>query len=91
LKPLEAMTAGRPLVVSDLPSMSDIIAAGAALACRANDAKSLASALERLIRDEALRARLGKAGRRLVNEQRSWDQAADHLSERWRAIAGSEA
>lgn len=89
LKPLDAMAAGRALVVSGLPSMADIIAAGAGIGCKAGDTKSLAAALARLIADEALRASTGEAGQRLVREQRSWTQAASKLAENWRGIAAA--
>ena len=73
LKPYEAMAMGRPLVVADLPALTEIAAPDErGLAFRVDDAAALADALERLIDDPALGARIGEAGRAWVVRERSW-------------------
>lgn len=61
---LEAMAAGLPVVVSDIPAFEEMLTDGVeALLCPPGDAESLACALERLLDDASLRSRLGAAGR----------------------------
>jgi glycosyltransferase involved in cell wall biosynthesis len=73
LKPFEAMAMARPLVVADLPALTEVAPHGErALAFPAENAAALASALERLMDDPALAARLGEAGRAWVTQERTW-------------------
>jgi glycosyltransferase involved in cell wall biosynthesis len=83
LKPFEAMAMGRPLIVADLPALTEVAPHGErALAFRPGDAEALARAVERLMDDPALAARLGEAGRAWVTTERTW--AAN--GPRWTAI-----
>jgi glycosyltransferase involved in cell wall biosynthesis len=59
---------GRALVATDLPTHTQLVDRGVAMLA-ASSPGPFADALERVIRDEALRARLGAAGRRLVEER----------------------
>jgi glycosyltransferase involved in cell wall biosynthesis len=73
LKPYEALAMARPLVVADLPALLEIAEPEErGVAFTAGDAASLASAIERLIDDPAMAARLGAAGREWVARDRSW-------------------
>ena len=75
LKPFEAMAMERPLVVSDVPPLREIVVPGeAGLLFRPEDAADLATVLEGLLDDEALRARLGRQGREWVAAERTWAQ-----------------
>lgn len=74
LKPVEAMALGRPVVASDLPALHEVGAASGLLAPASNVA-AWASRLEKLARDEGLRASLGRQGRELARE-RTWDHGA---------------
>lgn len=81
LKPIEALAAGKPLLVSDLPPLTEtigdeLVAAGCAVA--PSDAGALADALMRLSGDEALRGSLGELGRTRA-ATRTWE----HLGERY--------
>ncbi len=83
LKPFEAMAAGLPVLVSDLPALTEITGDGArGESFAAGDATALAEALTRLAEDPELRARLAEAGRAWVETERSWT-ANGH---RYRAI-----
>ena len=73
LKPFEAMAMARPLIVADLPALTEVAPDGErSLAYRAEDAGALAAAVGRLMDDPALAARLGEAGRAWVTRERTW-------------------
>ncbi len=60
---LEAMAAGRPIVASDIHGYKTVVQRNtSALLVEPKDARALADALERLVVDPALRARMGAAG-----------------------------
>jgi glycosyltransferase involved in cell wall biosynthesis len=72
--PLEALAAGVPAVVSDLPVFRETLG-DAGLAVPPDDADALAHALLRLEREPELRESLVAAGQRRV-ELLSWERAA---------------
>jgi glycosyltransferase involved in cell wall biosynthesis len=72
--PLEALAAGVPAVVSDLPVFRETLGDGA-LVVPADDVDALADALLRLEREPELRESLAAAGRRRL-ELLSWERAA---------------
>jgi glycosyltransferase involved in cell wall biosynthesis len=75
LKPFEAMAMERPLVVSALPALLELISDPVqprGLAFPVDDADGLAAAIERLLDDPALARRLGQAGRTWVAAERTW-------------------
>ena len=64
---LEAMAAGLPVIVSDIPSFLEVAEDGAnALTFPAGDASALAECIARLLRDEGLAARLSVESQRRV-------------------------
>jgi glycosyltransferase involved in cell wall biosynthesis len=64
---LEAAAMGRPIVATDVPGCREIARPGLnALLVPPDDAAALATALERLAGDSALRSRMGAASRALV-------------------------
>ena len=62
LAALEAMAAGRPVVVTQSGALPEIVQ-GAGLVVPRQDAPALASAIDRLLRNEVLARKLGEAGR----------------------------
>lgn len=67
LSVLEAMASGLPVVATDVGDISEAVEDGVTgLLVPARDPAALADALERVLTDEALRARLGRAGREAV-------------------------
>lgn len=96
LKPYEALAMARPLVVADLPALTEIAAPDErGLVFPAGDAAGLATALERLIDDPALGRRIGEAGRDWVARERTWAANGprfravyDQVLERWNRQAG---
>ena len=72
---LEAMSHGKPAVVGSMGSLPEL-ALGAAIAVEPDDVGAIAAALERLLADEHLRAKLGEEGRRRAAGF-TWDAAAE--------------
>jgi glycosyltransferase involved in cell wall biosynthesis len=74
---LEAAACGTPSVASDVPGLRESVLDGeTGLLVPHGDVEALTEALERLIRDEATRERLGRRSRAFA-ERFSWDAAAD--------------
>src|SRR5690606_12545884 len=74
----EAMAFGLPVVgwrAGNLPYLAEHEREG--LLVTPGDVAGLAAALERLARDEALRHRLGEAGRRRALTRPTWEETAD--------------
>lgn len=85
MKPLEALAMEKAVVVSSVRALAEMIKDGeTGLVFRKGNTNDLANALERLIKDEPLRNRLGKGGRQWVQQYRTWSStagiAARHLS-----------
>lgn len=76
---LEAMVHGVPAVVGQDGALPEL-AGGAALSVDAADTAAIAGALEHLLADESLRARLGEEGRRRARGY-TWGAAAERTLE----------
>ncbi|MDQ3697701.1 MAG: glycosyltransferase family 4 protein [Gemmatimonadota bacterium] len=88
LKVLEYMAAGLPVVASRVGQLARLVVhERTGLLCPAGDAAALATALERLRHDPALRARLGRAARAAVTRGHTWDAVVRRVI----ALAGLEA
>jgi PEP-CTERM/exosortase A-associated glycosyltransferase len=73
LKPLEAMAMGKPVIVSDVPAMAELIAEGSTgLTFTAGDPQALAQTIARVLADPALQKQLGDAARHYVVNERQW-------------------
>lgn len=91
LKPFEAMSMAKAVVLSDLPALREIVADGrTGLLCKAADPEDLAATLGRLADDPALRERLGRTAREWVITHRSWSRNADYLVRLYDALASSD-
>ncbi|HEX4090950.1 MAG TPA: glycosyltransferase family 1 protein [Trebonia sp.] len=77
LPALEALAAGVPSVVSDIPVLAEVTA-GAALLVPPGDVGAWARALETLLADHAVRGRLAAAGR-AVAATSTWERGAKAL------------
>ncbi|GAA2850890.1 glycosyltransferase family 4 protein [Streptosporangium fragile] len=89
LKPVEAMALGKPVVLSDLPALSELVGSdGAGLLVPAGDAEKLAEAVAGLRDDPERRAAMGEAGRAEVAAKRTWSRVAETYREIYRSIAG---
>lgn len=78
LAPLEAMARGLPTIASDAPGHRDFAEhGGTALLFPSGDAEELAAAIDRLLDDGALRARIAAEGARVARERFSLDAMVD--------------
>lgn len=90
LKPLEAMAAGVPLVVSDLAALQEIIGHGErGQAFTAGDATSLAETLSRLYENPDARHDLAERARRWVTGNRQWAAAGERNRLVYEGLASS--
>lgn len=73
LKPYEAMALGRPLVVTDLPALHEVVGDGErGRIARAADSESLAEQIGALARDSDGRRAMAQRARDWVFEHRTW-------------------
>jgi len=76
---LEAMAASKPVIASNISGYASLIQNGVeGLLVRPKDVKTLAGALDLLIKDRRLREDLGRAGR-LKAEQYRWEHIAERV------------
>lgn len=79
---LEANACGRPVIGARTGGIPDAVREGeTGLLVPPDTPQALASALDRLLSDTDLAARLGEAGRRRVEEEATWDHIAARLFE----------
>ncbi|SDH99040.1 Glycosyltransferase involved in cell wall bisynthesis [Sinosporangium album] len=89
LKPVEAMALGKPVVLSDLPALSELVGSdGAGLLVPPGDPAAFADALAELSEDPARRAAMGEAGRAEVAAKRTWSRIAETYREIYHSIRG---
>ena len=89
---LEAMASARPIVSTRLGAIPEMVRDGeSGLLVDPGNIEELANALESLLRDSELRARLGAAGRRDVEEKFDVDKTAAQLLEHIEAVAAPPA
>jgi glycosyltransferase involved in cell wall biosynthesis len=80
-KVYQAAAAGRPLVTRDGAALREVLEPGAhCLVCPPDDPDALAAAVERLLEDPALGARLGAAARAHVLQHFGAAQVAARLA-----------
>ena len=83
----EALACGCPLVVSDLPWVHELMEADRHALVVPVDAAAVAEAIERVLSDDALAARLASEGRALVEAHRDSRVEMDRLADSYRALA----
>lgn len=83
---IEAMAAGLPVVATRAGAFPEIVEDGVTgLLVERGDVAGLATALDRLLGDPALRRKMGEAGRRRVQERFLWDHAVARLEDLYAA------
>jgi glycosyltransferase involved in cell wall biosynthesis len=82
----EALARGLPVVSTRAGAVPETVGEEAALLVRAGDERALRSALQQVIADPALRARLALGARARAARLPTWDQAATRMSMRLRAV-----
>jgi glycosyltransferase involved in cell wall biosynthesis len=84
---LEAMAHGKAIVVTDIPGFCELISDDATgLIAKGDDPESLASALEKLISDDKLRIRLGRAAREVARAHFRGTVVANSMLHVYRAL-----
>lgn len=86
---LEAQAAGLSIVTTASTGCAEVVG-DAGLVTPPHDVPALRRALTRLIRDETLRARLGAAGRRRMEDNFSWNAVADRYAALFRQVTLSK-
>jgi glycosyltransferase involved in cell wall biosynthesis len=87
LKPFEAMAMEKPVVVSDLRALREIVEDGVTgLITPPSDPVALAGCLEALARDRNLGAALGRRARHWVASERSWMRNAAIVKAVWNSL-----
>jgi glycosyltransferase involved in cell wall biosynthesis len=72
------MAHARPVVASAVGGLLDLVVDGeTGILVPPGDVPALRDALQRLLADEALRRRMGEAGRTRVRERFSWDAVTE--------------
>jgi glycosyltransferase involved in cell wall biosynthesis len=78
---IEAMSCGKPLVVTDAGGLPHMISKEGAICIPAGDAVVLSKALVELLRDPERRAAMGRHNRDLVERTMSWDRVVEQLEQ----------
>lgn len=85
--PLEAMACSRPVVVTNIVGMADdVVERGAGLVVNPGDARTLASAIVSILKDEQMATRMGLAARRLIEDKYSWKKVAAQVEMIYREV-----
>ena len=86
---IEAASSGRPIVASDVPGCREVVRHGASgLLVPPGDTEALASALETLVMDAALRGRMGACGREIALRKFSEELVLAQFLEVYRNLLG---
>jgi len=85
MPPLEAMAAGTPVLVSDIPVLKEVCGTAAAY-CDPHDPKDIAKHMQKLLQDSGARKRLSAEGAKHAR-QFSWEKVAQVLFESFQAAA----
>jgi D-inositol-3-phosphate glycosyltransferase len=90
--PLEAMACGVPVVVSAVGGLCESVVDGATgLHVAAGDPVELSEALRRLLDDDVLRRRLGRAGARRARDCYGWPDIAARTAHVYEELTGDPA
>ena len=84
---MEAMAAGVPVIATAVGGVPELTGMGAGMLVPPGDEAQLAWAIEELLRDPALSARLAKAGRARIVRRFSQERSIDRLERRFAAHA----
>lgn len=86
LKPVEAAGLARPVMVSDLPALTEALPPEARSAIQAGEVHEWAEELSRLAGNEDERVEMGRAGRRYVEHHRTWEAVGNTYAEMYAAL-----
>jgi glycosyltransferase involved in cell wall biosynthesis len=84
---VEAAACGLPVIASHVGGLAEVVHDGeTGFLVPARDPHSLAERLRNLVANPELRAAMGAAGRRLVEQEYNWSKNADHMEALYRSI-----
>jgi len=88
LPAIEAMSTGTPLVATSGGALPEVAGPDGqtCVSVPPGDAEALAAALNRVLDDPAMAARIGAAGRERVTSRWSWRHTAEQTVEHYRAL-----
>ena len=87
LKPYEAMATGRPVIVSSVPALREMVRVGVTgLTFEPESVPSLARTLRQLLEDASRRAEMGRCAREWVCAERTWSRNAGRYLEVYRNL-----
>lgn len=91
IKPIEAMGLARPVVVSDLPALRELVPETAGLSVRPEDPRALAELLTDLADDDSARENYGQNGRAHVLATRRWKEIGRRYGQVYSQLMGADA
>ncbi|WP_152349327.1 glycosyltransferase family 4 protein [Brevibacterium sp. CFH 10365] len=91
IKPIEAMGLAKPVVISDLPALRELVPGSAGLWSPPADPQKLAERLSELAGDDTARARFGDNGRAHVLATRRWKEIGRRYGQVYSQLIGSDA
>ena len=75
----EAMSCGLPVISTTAGALKEVVDAESGILVPPGDHQAIAEAVKRLMNDDALRQRMGAAGRARVERLFSWDEAVKKI------------
>lgn len=92
LKPFEAMSMERAMLVSDVDALVEVVPPGErGLSFRAGDPEDLARQARVLVEDEPLRRKLGEQARTWVKRERTWHSNGERYKELYERVLAEHA
>jgi len=87
LKPLEAMALAKPVIISDVQAMLELVRANeTGLIFRAGDSSDLAAKIATILSDPARAKTLGKQARTWIEQQRDWAELVPKYVDIYRSL-----
>ncbi|MDN5587073.1 MAG: glycosyltransferase family 4 protein [Brevibacterium sp.] len=90
IKPIEAMGLARPVIVSDLPALRELVPDSAGLRTKAEDPEALAELLIELADDGRARENYGRNGRAHVLATRRWKEIGRRYGQVYSQLMGAD-
>lgn len=90
IKPIEAMGLARPVVISDLPALRELVPDNAGLVTPPENPQKLAELLSEIASDDTARARFGDNGRAHVLATRRWKEIGRRYGQVYSQLVGSD-
>ncbi|WP_320005702.1 glycosyltransferase family 4 protein [Maridesulfovibrio sp.] len=89
LKPMEAMAMGKPVIVSNVDALCEMVQdEETGLICKADDIKSLTEQLGRILTDESLSNRLVQNATQWIHEERTWEVNCKRILQVYESLIG---